>query len=221
LKNSWDTQNQWWDSTQVAGRHWVGEGGGVFTFVADRATPIHYRRDGGRGAWTWSPDRVNWMACDAVAPAGARWRAQSLVEANRQIAAFLLRHDPRPPPWRERPTTVSVSVAAGARPPSRARDDARAERAAARNVAPDAHGGILALSQTHVHVVHGAFAPPAHILRVDRATIAGHAGGWLHSNDAGASWDPGLGGAAAAVRDRRDRRGADDDDDAGAPPFWT
>ena len=184
----------------VAGRHWRGEPGGVFTFGAARATPIHYRRTGGR--WVWSPDRVNWMACTEVAPQGARWRAQSLVEANRQIARFLEARDPTPRPWNLEPTVAELSLAPRARPPDRRADDVAAARSAARAASPDAHGGILGLANTHVHVVHDAFAPPAHILHVDPATIQNHAGGWLHSHDGGATWRDGLGPAAANVRSR-------------------
>ena len=81
-----------------------------------------------------------------------------------------------------------------------------------RAISPDAHGGILALSNTHVHVVHDAFAEPQALLHVDPYTIQGHPGGWLHSADGGSTWHDGLGRAASAVRSGLPR----DDGDLGA-----
>lgn len=175
----------------IAFRYWRAESGGVFTFAAPRSTPVHYRRRK-PGGWNWSPDRVNWMPCTEMSPDGARWRAHSLADANRQIAHFLDRHDPCPPDFCLRETTAEVVLAnPAALSASRRRDDDRAARSARQALAPDAHGGVLALANTHVHVVHAPFQRATNLLHLEPWTIAGHPGGWIHSTDGGSTWNIG------------------------------
>lgn len=188
----------------LAGRHWVAEAGGVFTFCASRtATPTHYRF--ANGEWRWSPDRLNWTCVTEFLSGGVRWRARTLSDGDRQICRFLSRRAPQPEAWRLAPTCASLAYAA---PQQRRRDDMNAARSAHRSVRPDAHGGVLALADTRVQVIHASFAPPRRILHAEPHVVQGHPGGWLAADDhAGASWSLGLGSAEDVVG-----RGFDDDD---------
>ena len=142
------------------------------------------------------------MPCDEFSPDGARWRDHSLVDANRQIARFFQRHRPLPRSWAREPTRVALRCASHARPPARLQADERGARSASRAVTPSAHGGILALSNSHVQVAHGAFEDPVHLLHLEAWTISAHTGGWAHSENRGATWSTGLGPAANSVAER-------------------
>ena len=205
----------------LAGRHWVAEPGGVFTFCASRtvmscveikqrrvdgvgrlrmftqATPTHYRFSAKE--WRWSPDRLNWTPVTEFLSGGVRWRARTLAEGDRQICRFLARRAPAPDAWRLAPTSCSLAYDA---PPQRRRDDDRGARSAHRSIRPDAHGGVLALADTRVQVIHASFAAPRRILHAEPHVVQGHPGGWLSSDDnAGASWSVGLGSAADLIDD--------------------
>ena len=163
----------------LAGRHWVAEPGGVFTFCASRTVmscvemEIKQRRVDGVGApeirlgrlhtqatpthyrfsakeWRWSPDRLNWTPVTEFLSGGVRWRARTLAEGDRQICRFLARRAPAPDAWRLAPTSCSLAYDA---PPQRRRDDDRGARSAHRSIRPDAHGGVLALADTRVQVI--------------------------------------------------------------------
>lgn len=164
----------------IAFRYWRSESGGVYTFGASRLSPVHYRRID--SAWTWSPDRINWMPCSEV----NNVRLQLMLgEPYRQIATFLHRHDPNPSAFCQQDTAVFVSCS------RKRKDDDRATRSVRRALTPDGEGGVLALAHTRVHVVHAPFEQPTHLLHLEPWTIPGHAGGWMHSTNGGSTWAQG------------------------------
>lgn len=197
----------------LAFRFWRAESGGVYTFAAPRATPVHYRRSEG---WCWSPDRVNWMRCADDSADGYRWRAHSLAGPQLQIARFLDRHDPVPPDFCLEATTADLALN-NPHALSRARvdDDARAALSARRALAPDARGAVLALANTHVHVAHAPFEHPTNLLHLEPWTIRGHPGGWIHSTNGGSTWDLGHRGLLEAHN--HNRPNGDDDRDQQQP----
>ena len=162
--------------------------------MSTQATPTHYRY--AAKEWRWSPDRLNWTPVTEFLSGGVRWRARTLAEGDRQICRFLARRAPAPDAWRLAPTSCSLAYDA---PPQRRRDDDRGARSAHRSIRPDAHGGVLALADTRVQVIHASFAAPRRILHAEPHVVQGHPGGWLWEEDG--SWSVGRGSAADIVDD--------------------